>query len=427
MLAQELTDQIEAATAERKSQFSTKNKKLSEKAAAEGEHADTSAVKASDEKYLEDITATCTQKKADFAKRQELREGELVALEQAIDIMSSEDVAGSGAKHLPTLVQKSTALAQLRSTAMSPAQKAVATFLHNKAQETNSRILSLISLKVSEDPFKKVSKMIKDMIIKLTEEATEEAEHKGFCDTELTTNKQTRDFKTEQSNELNAEIEKLTADIAQYASQIADLAAAIEELDKAVAEATATRTTEKEKNMATIADAQAGQAAVSKATTILKEFYDKAATATALVQAQGGQSPMPETFDEAYTGQSSGGVLSMLEVCESDFARLEADTTSGEDASAKEYDEFMSDSAVDKATKTADMKHKSEMKVKAESALQTAKKDLEGVTSELDAALEYYEKLKPSCVDAGESYEERVARREEEIQSLKEALKILSA
>merc|ERR1719235_888850 len=367
--------------------------------------------------------------KADFAKRQELRAGEIAAVEQAIDIMSSEDVAGSGAKHLPTLVQKSTSLAQLRSTTMNPSQKAVATFLQNKVKETNSRILSLISLKVSEDPFKKVSKMIKDMIIKLTEEATEEAEHKGFCDTELTTNKQTRDFKTEQSNELNAEIEKLTADIAQYASEIADLAAAIEELDNAVAEATATRTAEKEKNTATIADAQAGQAAVSKATTILKEFYDKAATATALVQAQntGSQSPMPETFDEAYTGQSSGGVLSMLEVCESDFARLEADTQSSEDESAGEYEKFMSDSAEDKAVKTTNQKHKSEMKVKAESALQTAKQDLTSVTAELDAAMEYYEKLKPSCVDAGESYEERVARREEEIQSLKEALKILSA
>merc|ERR1719218_302108 len=262
---------------------------------------------------------------------------------------------------------------------MSPTQKAVATFLKSKAQDSNSRILSLIAIKVAQDPFKKVSKMIKDMIIKLTEEATEEAEHKGFCDTELTTNKQTRDFKTEQSNELNAEIEKLTADIAQYTSQIADLAAAIEELDTAVAEATATRTAEKEKNTATIADAQAGQAAVAKATAILKEFYDKAATATALVQAQnrGSQAPMPETFDEAYTGQSSGGVLSMLEVCLSDFARLEADTTSSEDAAQTEFETFSSDSAEDKAVKSTDMKHKSEMKVKSESALQTAKKDLE--------------------------------------------------
>merc|ERR1719399_1998119 len=342
--------------------------------------------------------------------------------------MASDTVSGSGAKHLPAMLQKTTSLAQLRSSSYSSSQKAVASFLEAKARETNSRILSLIATKVSQDPFKKVMKMIKDMIIKLTEEATEEAEHKGFCDTELTTNKQTRDFKTEQSEALNAEIEKLTADIAQYTSQIADLGAAIAEIDKAVTEATEARTAEKEKNQATIADAQAGQAAVSKATAILEEFYDKAATATALVQPQntGSQSPMPETFDEAYTGQSSGGVLSMLEVCESDFARLEAETTSGEEAAESEFSTFTSDSAVDKATKTAGMKHKGEMKVKAESALQTAKKDLEGVTSELDAALEYYEKLKPSCVDAGESYEERVARREAEIQSLKEALKILA-
>merc|ERR1719420_2655022 len=270
--------------------------------------------------------------------------------------------------------------------------------------------------------------MIKDMIIKLTEEATEEAEHKGFCDTELTTNKQTRDYKTEESNSLKAEIEKLTANIAQGTMEIADLSAEIADLDAAVAEATEERTAEKEKNTATIADAKAGQAAVAQATTVLKEFYDKAATATALVQATSGsgQSPMPETFDEAYTGQSSGGVLGMLEVCQSDFARLEADTASAEDASQQEFDSFTSDSGVDKATKTATMKHKEDMKTKDESSLQTAKKDLAGVTEELDAALQYYEKLKPSCVDAGESYEERVARREAEIQSLKEALKILA-
>ncbi len=41
-------------------------------------------------------------------------------------------------------------------------------------------------------------------------------------------------------------------------------------------------------------------------------------------------------------------------------------------------------------------------------------------------ALAYYEKLKPSCVASGISYEERVKRREEEIQSLQEALKILT-
>ena len=55
----------------------------------------------------------------------------------------------------------------------------------------------------------------------------------------------------------------------------------------------------------------------------------------------------------------------------------------------------------------------------------TTKSDLDATHKELDDALAYYEKLKPSCVDAGLSYDERVRMREEEIESLQESLKIL--
>merc|ERR1719214_255131 len=91
-------------------------------------------------------------------------------------------------------------LVQLRSSAasMSAAQQAVAVFLEDKAERLNSRILQLLATKAAADPFKKVIKMIKDMITKLVEEANEEAEHKGFCDGEMATNKATRDSKSEE-------------------------------------------------------------------------------------------------------------------------------------------------------------------------------------------------------------------------------------
>merc|ERR1719409_1020242 len=116
----------------------------------------------------------------------------------------------------------------------------------------------------------------------------------------------------------------------------------------------------------------------------------------------------------------------MLEVIESDFARLEAETKAAEATALKEYDEFMSDSEVDKTAKMKDIEHKTTKKQNDEQALVSKKSDLEGTQKELDAALAYFDKLKPSCVDADVSYEERVARRKEEIQSLQEALKILS-
>merc|ERR1712066_521294 len=122
----------------------------------------------------------------------------------------------------------------------------------------------------------------------------------------------------------------------------------------------------------------------------------------------------------------NGGVVGMLEVIQSDFARLEAETKASEATAQKEYDGFMTDSKVDKESKTTDIEHKTAKKQDENQALTLKREDLEGTQKELDAALAYFDKLKPSCVDAGVSYEDRVSRRKEEIESLQEALEILN-
>merc|ERR1719271_1527907 len=284
-------------------------------------------------------------------------------------------------------------------------QHRVASFLQRRAKQTNSRILSLISVRVAEDPFKKIKKMIQDMVDKLMEEANEEAEHKGFCDTEMGTNKNTRDTKTSEVDSLTAEIEELTADITKLGKEAADLSAEITALDDAVFQATSVRNDEKAKNTQTVADAKVASEATARATQVLKDFYSKAS------------GPVQ--------GSSSTGVLGILEVIMSDFVRLETETTAAEDRAAEEFTKFTRDSSQSKAVKSTDMKHKLNSKTTKQGDLEEAKKDLKGTQEELDSAEEYFEKLKPSCVEAGESYEERVARREEEIESLKDALKIL--
>merc|ERR1712167_229591 len=185
------------------------------------------------------------------------------------------------------------------------------------------------------------------------------------------------------------------------------------------------RQEEKAKNTQAIKDAGEAQTAVAQALTVLKEFYAKAAEATALVQQQ---PEAPAIFDAPYKGMGgeSGGVVGMLEVIEADFGRLQADTKASEASAQKEYDEFMTDSQVDKTKKTTDIEHLTAKKQDEEQTLTTKKSDLEGTQKELEAALAYFDKLKPSCVDAGVSYEDRVARRKEEIESLHEALKILN-
>merc|ERR1712203_1117579 len=108
-------------------------------------------------------------------------------------------------------------------------------YLRAQGQKLNSRVLSALAERATDDPFVKVEKMIKDLIVRLMEEANEEAEHKGWCDTELSTNEQTRKEKTDAVELLHAEIDELEASIAQLTQDIADLTEAVAALDAAMA------------------------------------------------------------------------------------------------------------------------------------------------------------------------------------------------
>merc|ERR1719433_1521181 len=266
-------------------------------------------------------------KAADFKSRQELRAGELATIEKAIEIISSESVAGAGEKHLPTLLQSKAkarrSFAQTVNNQKSPLQNRIAAFLNERARRSGSRLLAQVSEHVAADPFVKVKKLIKDLLVQLMEEATAETEHKGWCDTELTTNKQTRDRKAADVSTLSGQIEDLTAEIAQLVQDLASLAAGVKELEESMAKATADRTDSKTTNEETIAEAKAAQTAVSQAMAVVKDFYAKSADATALAQ-QTPAEDAPVTFDKPYKGMlpEGGNVVDFLEVILTDFTRL---------------------------------------------------------------------------------------------------------
>merc|ERR1740138_1227772 len=137
-------------------------------------------------------------------------------------------------------------------------QKAVA-FLQDRAKMTGSQYLAVVAEHMASDPFVKVKKMVKDLIVKLMEEANAEAEGKAYCDTELGTNKLTRENKQAEVEELTAAVEQNTAKAAGLTADIKELAAALADLQTQQAEATTLRTEEKAMNAKTVADAKAAQ------------------------------------------------------------------------------------------------------------------------------------------------------------------------
>merc|ERR1719291_1133722 len=137
----------------------------------------------------------------------------------------------------------------------------------------------------------------------------------------------------------------------------------------------------------------------------------------------------PGSQGEAYKGQQdqAGGVLAMLEVIQSDFANVQADTEASEAASQKEYDDFMVESKKNKATKERKIEMSNSDKAAAETRLREDIADLKSTQDQLLAADRYHEKLVPQCIDQGMTWDERQEARQQEIKSLKEALSILSS
>jgi len=422
-LAQALNDNIKDMSNSITEKTEKKATRKSDAAEAKGDLEQTKAAKAEDEKTLSDASAECSARADEYEKNQVLRGEELKAIMTAKDILSSPEVSGQKTSRF---VQ--TSFAQLRSNSPDARSRTV-DFLRAKAKKTGSQYLALIAAHAAEDPFAKIKSMIKDLIVKLMEEANAEADQKGFCDAEMATNKQTREIKTAEVEDLAASIDKNSADIAQLTESVTVLSDDIAALNAQQQEAATIRNDEHDKNMVTIADAKAAQGAVEKAIKVLKEFYAKADDA-AFVQNTGGlDQEMASVAKAPYKGMGAGGgnIVDFLDVILSDFARLEAETSTEESQQASSHEKFMNESAEDKAVKDAEMKHKTVKRDQLTRLNTNLGKELDMTQGELDAAMAYYEKLKPDCIDQGVSYEDKVQQRKEEIQSLKEALDMLNA
>jgi len=428
VLTQQLTDNIQADGKAEKQKTAMKADRLGDAASATGELKLTEKAKAEDEDVLSDTQAQCHAQSKEFEQNQVTRAEEVASIEKAMQILTSAAVKGNAETYLPSaslLQGRKVALAQLRSSVNddSDSRSRAAAYLQSHAKRLGSRYLAVVAEHISEDPFAKVKKMIKDLIVKLMEKANQEADQNAYCTSELATNKQTRENKGAEVEELTAKSDELKATISQLATEITDLADSISEIKAQQAEATKMRVEEKTTNANTVADAKEAQTAVEQAIKVLRDFYGSAAE-PALLQAKkastGSKAPYKGLQSE------SGGVLGMLEVILSDFARLETQTASAEDIALTTYDKFMAESAQDVELKETEMKHKEGKKQQSEESFRNTDKNLKLTQQEVDEALNYYDKLKADCLDTGLSYDVRVKSREEEIQSLQEALKILN-
>jgi len=424
MLEQNLVNEITHSKEALGAATSSKSAAAEAQAKAEGDLVATEKTKAADEAYAEEIKTECETKATEWEARQKSAKEELGALDKAKTILAEGVKALVQVQSQRRSSSKSLTLNFDDMDAVSDARSRVSKKLRGMGIKFHSFALMQLASVASSDPFVKIRGLIEEMIATLLKEAEEEATQKAFCDEEMGKSKKSQADKNSKIDKYQARIDKSSTAIEELDLSIKELEAEIAEIDKAQSEATKVRTAEGEDNRAAMKDFKESADAVIAAIGVLKSFYEGGALIQTSSKSKA-HSKQPE-FGAAKS-DAGGSIISVLEVAESDFTSLYAETETAEQQAADAYEKLTTENKISKATKAAEVKGKKSEVKSLTTTLEQSKEDHASTSAELDAVLAYIDKLKPQCESKAMSYEEKVAKRNAEIEGLKEALSILES
>merc|ERR1740139_1463324 len=398
-MAQALKDSIKFATKDTATAKKNLASSQEKKSAADGDLKVTSKDLSEDITALADLHRDCMAKAEDFESATKTRGEELAALAKAKEIII--EATGGAASFLQTIRTKLTSAKDLSSF---EAVRLVRDLARKHKSPALAQLASRMASVRSGDVFGKIRGLINDMIDKLQAEAEGEATEKAWCDKELSESNAKKGEQETSINKLSTKIDQATARSAKLKEEASALQEQLSELGGSQAEMDKIRSEEKGTFTANEAETSKGLDGIKLALKVLRDYYAKA--------------------DSSSEG-AAGGIVSLLEVCESDFSKSLAEMRATEESSAAEFDKQSKENDIMKTTKEQDVKYKTKDSTSLAKSAAEMTSDRSGVQTEMDAVLEYLKQLEKKCVVKAESYADKTAAREAEIVGLKEALDIL--
>jgi len=407
-LAQSLKDEIKYANKDMDKAKKNLATSAEAQATAEGDLAVTSKDLDEDVKALATLHHDCMSGAEDFEAETKSRGEELKALATAKKII--EEATSGAADQSYGFLQ--TGMSSGADLAKFEAVRLVRDLAKKQKSQSLAQLASRMAVAIragenSGDPFAKVKGLIRDMIEKLLAEAEADATEKAYCDKEMAETETKKADKEATIEKLSTQIDQQSAKSAKLKAEVATLQEELAALAKAQAEMDKLRAEEKAAFDKNSAEMEKGIEGVKLALKVLNDYYAKS--------------------DKSHSSAdgAGGGIIGLLEVCESDFSKGLAEMTATEETAANEYEKTSKENAITKATKEQDAKYKTKEAKGLDKATSEATADRAGVQEELAAVNSYYKGIQERCVAKPESYADRVKRREAEIAGLKEAFSIL--
>jgi len=287
------------------------------------------------------------------------------------------------------------------------------------ASQPHSEFALLVSGLSTKNPFAEVIGLIEQLIQKKNEQIARSASKAQMCDQEMTNikeNKAQAQKKFEEfSDEANTQAAKYDENKALHDQAKKDMA----EADKVLL----THTTERMSNHATnkkqFHDAQVGYNATTNAIQTLGAYYNKKPE---LLQTEG--NPLDEKNYGGAQGSASG-IFGLLEVVASDFEKTYHQMQKDETNQAQEF-MLLSRDHQKETTELRTLKQEyKRLRDNADSERQDAMASFQEQVTDWGKHLKAWQSIKKTCFDTGVPFEVREAKRQSEIDALKEALSTL--
>jgi hypothetical protein len=383
-----------------------------------------------DKKFIDQTAKSLEEKKSEWKDRQQLRTGEIAAINKAIGILHSDDARDTFKKSLSSQSFLQTSSTQhLSATAV----------LRKAAHQSGDGRLALLAATVSKtDPmatgshFDKVIASIDKMVETLKGEEQTDLENKETCEKDRATDTRTAIKAARTMDEHSDTIVELKNRIAEIIDEIAENDKEIKNLQDELEQAKKERKDAHAVWKNNDKDDKAAAALVVSAKEVLANFYkdnDLMFVQKKMDPVVAGEAPPPPptTWEAPYGGKTeeATGIVAILEMINEDILKDAEKARTEEEEDQKAFKEFETNTNAQIKAKKDDNSNLEGEKGDKESDVSDNKKDRLSEKNSLDAVLQKISDATPGCDYLTINYDVRLKNRQIEIDGLVKAKAIL--
>eukprot|EP00930_Biecheleria_cincta_P048156 TRINITY_DN33503_c0_g1_i1.p1 TRINITY_DN33503_c0_g1~~TRINITY_DN33503_c0_g1_i1.p1 ORF type:complete len:721 (-),score=235.00 TRINITY_DN33503_c0_g1_i1:25-2187(-) len=401
-----------------------------------------------DSGFLANVTDKCRLVDKEWDERQKTRLHETEALAQTMDILKEnyensdsfnslvqDSAAGkSAAAHRDfwNSIASSSFLQQEEEASSSSRHMRIFQTLLQAGKKHDARLVSL-AMQSKVDSFTRVKESIDAMVKVLDKEMKDEVKHRDYCIEELNVNQLDTEDKTRTSQTQSAAVMEMQANIREASDAASALKAEIAEMEKQIKAAAENREEENKEFQGLVEEQRVTQRALSKALSVMADFYSSAAQTTkstktaGLVQlSQPEYDAQPEGFKEMKKNSGGLGVVTFLQQLIEDAKTMEAEAMKGEMDAQAAYEDFAKETTLAIKTKTAGVEELEDGRAKEDQRKVQKEEEKQLTISEIAQLAITKEQLHNNCDFLLAQFEVRQKARGEEMDALRQAKAILS-